>query len=679
MNTCREYQITGGALAVTLTETGHGAALTRIEDAAGMPILTGGSRPFFKLKLRNLSDGTDAEYLSDRDFSAFRAETSDELTRLYFSAPGDLSGITVIITAQPEDNGIRWLTRVENLRSDLSLTGVEYPKVWFDARETTKVFYPRGCGIVWEDIAEIEIRRSCKYPTSQASMSYFAVYDGETRRGLYIGYEDREGIYKELRIDKETDEHEGCFSGLLPAESMGIARNSQDLPGEAVWRLFDGDWFDAAMEYKKFAMTAAWMPALDENGIRAARPAPLWSRDHWWLSSVTEDSTWTDIALKADAMVGVPSGSHVYSWHRIPFDNDYPHYFPIRDCVPAALARLQDAGMLTMPYINGRLWDTHDQEERDWLFSTLAKPWATKDIDGNLFEEVYLSKEKDGTPVSLAVMCPSSSLWQDKVSELADGVLGKMDCDALYIDQVACAEAKPCCDPRHAHAPGGGAWWINAYRTLMDRLNLRKPARKFFTTEGTSDAYLRSFDGFLSWMWWYNGQVPALTAVYAGTAVFFGREYTNVSDSTARIYAAQALTFGEQLGWIRPETFLALQSRDFVASCARIRHRCHDFIAEGEMMRPPVTECSGEPVIGGSQVGEIRCAPVLSAVWKNRASGKGCLILAAPAEKDTVIRLQHTDVRGALHFTGTHEIDAAFDGEWLTLTVPAGAVLFAEL
>ena len=93
--------------------------------------------------------------------------------------------------------------------------------------------------------------------------------------------------------------------------------------------------------------------------------------------------------------------------------------------------------MLTMPYINGRLWDTHDQEERDWLFSTLAKPWATKDIDGKLFEEVYLSKEKDGNPVSLAVMCPSSSLWQDKVCELADGVLGKMDCDALYIDQVA--------------------------------------------------------------------------------------------------------------------------------------------------------------------------------------------------------------------------------------------------
>ena len=61
MNTCREYQIIGGPLAVTLTETGRGAALTRIEDAAGMPILTGSSRPFFKLKVRNLADGTDTE------------------------------------------------------------------------------------------------------------------------------------------------------------------------------------------------------------------------------------------------------------------------------------------------------------------------------------------------------------------------------------------------------------------------------------------------------------------------------------------------------------------------------------------------------------------------------------------------------------------------------------------
>ena len=163
MNTCREYQIIGGALAVTLAETGHGAALSRIEDSAGLSILSGSSRPLFRLKLRKLTDGSDAEYFSDTDFSAFRAETAGALTRLYFSAPGGLEGITVILTAQPEENGLRWLTRVENLREDCSLTGVEYPKVWFDTRETTKVFYPRGCGIVWEDIADITGKLELSY------------------------------------------------------------------------------------------------------------------------------------------------------------------------------------------------------------------------------------------------------------------------------------------------------------------------------------------------------------------------------------------------------------------------------------------------------------------------------------------------------------------------------------
>lgn len=53
----------------------------------------------------------------------------------------------------------------------------------------------------------------------------------------------------------------------------------------------------------------------------------------------------------------VPVGFHWYLWHKIPFDNDYPHFFPAKDGFVKAVRDLEDAGVRVMPYINGRLWD----------------------------------------------------------------------------------------------------------------------------------------------------------------------------------------------------------------------------------------------------------------------------------------------------------------------------------
>ncbi|GAI12717.1 unnamed protein product [marine sediment metagenome] len=59
--------------------------------------------------------------------------------------------------------------------------------------------------------------------------------------------------------------------------------------------------------------------------------------------------------------MGVPVGVHWYSWHRIPFDDDYPHHFPVKEGFAEGVRELQEAGVFVMPYINGRLWDTRDK------------------------------------------------------------------------------------------------------------------------------------------------------------------------------------------------------------------------------------------------------------------------------------------------------------------------------
>ena len=72
----------------------------------------------------------------------------------------------------------------------------------------------------------------------------------------------------------------------------------------------------------------------------------------------------------------------LYYWHEIPFDNDYPHYFPMKSCVVDELKKFHDAGIKVMPYINGRLWDTRDKEDRDFEFTSVGKRLCTKMYDG---------------------------------------------------------------------------------------------------------------------------------------------------------------------------------------------------------------------------------------------------------------------------------------------------------
>ena len=185
------------------------------------------------------------------------------------------------------------------------------------------------------------------------------------------------------------------------------------MSGEAVWQLLRGDWFDAAQIYRQWAMQhAKWWPALGPDG-RA--DTPLWMRElpAWALASGSPESVVPQMKRFAEAL-GVPVGVHWYNWHQIPFDNDYPHYFPTLDGFEEGVAELQRGQVYVMPYINGRLWDTRDRGQEDFEFTKVARPAATKDEKGEPYVESYGSKETDGSPVRLAAMCPTTEIWRNK-------------------------------------------------------------------------------------------------------------------------------------------------------------------------------------------------------------------------------------------------------------------------
>ena len=72
--------------------------------------------------------------------------------------------------------------------------------------------------------------------------------------------------------------------------------------------------------------------------------------------------------IKLQNEIGTPIGYHVYNWHKIPFNNDYPHFMPAKESFKKGLKELKKHDIRVMPYTNVLLWDTKDKGNEDFEF-----------------------------------------------------------------------------------------------------------------------------------------------------------------------------------------------------------------------------------------------------------------------------------------------------------------------
>ena len=109
------------------------------------------------------------------------------------------------------------------------------------------------------------------------------------------------------------------------------------------------------------------------------------------------------------------------------------------------------------------------------------------------------------------------------------------------------------------------------------------------TTECNAEPYAHVFDGYLTWHWQYDGQVPAFPAVYGGRIQMFGRAYRGgpTKDLALRMKAGQQLVFGEQIGWIDPSVVREAENAAFLKQVVQLRWRLRPYFYLGQMARPP--------------------------------------------------------------------------------------------
>lgn len=660
--------LSAGDLGMVFQQTSEGVELLNLSDAStGRQLMAAKSLPLFALTLRDAS----AKEPNAKTKESAAAAKAQDLVQLDASAgwkdvqiaavagpgveirwekPTDtrLSGLSVKATAKasPADQSIRWTLKVENPSKQWSVWHVVFPQVAVaDLGPGASVLFPKAAGEVKQDVWQRDFNFQGRYPGGWTSMQFLAAYSQDRKTGLYVAVHDPWASTKEIKVQSRPSQQAVLFSFDHPAPDMGVAGNRFQLCGEAVWRLLRGDWFDAAIMYRDWVRREArWYPKLTSEG----RPdTPLWMRELpvWALSGGTPKEC-VESVKKFAKFLGVPCGFHWYSWHKIPFDNDYPHYFPTKDGFADGVRELQASGVQVMPYINGRLWDTRDKGMEDFEFTKVARPAASKDEKGEPYVESYGSKETDGSRVRLAAMCPTTELWRTRQREIVLRLFNECGVRGVYIDQVAAATPTLCFDRSHGHALGGGHWWTEGYWRLLDDIRKAMPKDRMLTTECNGEPYIHSFDGYLTWHWQYDGQVAAFPAVYGGSVQMFGRSYGGgpTRDLALRMRAGQQLVFGEQLGWISPGVVNEKANADFFRQAVRLRWQLRRYFYAGEMARPPRLVGNVPTVRADWQWGGtmwVTTDAVLTGAWTEPAKKRLVLLFANVSDQPVTARVRY--------------------------------------
>jgi hypothetical protein len=494
-----------------------------------------------------------------------------------------LQGLAASLKVRLEGNLSYWSIRVANESRQWSLDTVTLPSLKVaplggEAADDVLLF-PNGYGRGYPLSSGAGL--SGYYPSGWCVMQWTGICDDTS--GIYVAQHDPTAGTKYLYSSCGV---EGAYSTLrivVPAENASVAGNPYTTAGEVVVGITGGGWWPQAQIYQSWLeKNAPWWP---EPGSYSRSDTPEWlgSIQAWAQTGAGwAKDTVGPVQAFAEAL-GVPTALHWYCWHVIPFDNQYPHYFPAKEGFRQGVADLQRAGVRVMPYINGRLWDKNTDD-----FRAEAHTYASKRPDGEPYVENY------GTsPADLVPMCASQPFWQNKITEIVLKLVGEEGVDGVYIDQVAAAGPALCYDPTHGHPLAGGHWWVDGYGKMLGPLQERiakVSPDKFLTTECNAEPYTPYFDAFLMCNSNSDYELPLFPAVYGGKILTFGT-YVGDADSTNLTLLAlrqgKLFAFGSQLWWGDPNVTSKPEATAWLRDLARLRQQVNAFFVHGRMAAPP--------------------------------------------------------------------------------------------
>lgn len=555
------------ALLTVAADSCYATPISLYDLRAGRELLCW-NNPFFRLKF----SGKTVSPVSDIFESRFIAVDHSRF-QIRWTSPDVIASAE--FTCLPD--GLDYTVRAELRKKGLRLEQIEYPALELAAlKSDASLFAPVMSGVAHKNAVHRNISYDLEYPRGIASMQYGAFYDNAG--GLFWSPADPLARMKMLHF-QAGGERVRIRYDWFPAENEPF-----DPKSPVRLKLFRGSWYEAAMLYRQMLkeIQALWVP----HDPLPRRDSPAWIRENtlWFLHGGSRLDSMAPFKAVREYL-GLPFAVHLYRWNSKVFDRDYPHH----QALPSFLNILEEChsmGIRVTPYTNGRLWETLDRREEDYLYSSLGKANCVADAKGKLVMSVFNKR-------NFAIICPFTAVYE-KMMRKSCFMLEAMGADGIYIDQIGAAMHIPCYDRKHGHRiPDDRAWFEKGHHKVFSRIREemhRRNPETVLTTEDNAETCVRNFDGLLCWRWMYMDQVPAFSAVYSGRTQLIGLTYNLKRDAEASFAkAAWQILGGGQLGWFSRDYFCHPGKHDFrvwIKQLMHLRLAMLPFFNEGKMARP---------------------------------------------------------------------------------------------
>jgi hypothetical protein len=500
-----------------------------------------------------------------------------------------LGVVSVKVTVDlPRDTGIAsWRIWVDNNSDMWSLNEVDFPSLnGFLQAGQYDIAKPWRPGLLYKACRE---KIFGDYRGNDMPMQFLCAT--KEKSSVYMATHDTLGWWKSFTLEPGKS-----FFIKTYAENMGVVGNDHKDPFPIMLGVYRGGWMEGCKIYRKFVQTAPWL-AKGKLSQRKDVPQAIKNMGLWLEMGATVK--WPGITPKRDAVkpegkknpvlldhlrmqryFEVPLGVHWIEWTKSVYDTKYPHFFPEKDGIIEPIKNLVSKGFTIMPHINGRLADTFNDDYNEY------NPYATKDPFGKPYIELY-------GPLRgrMAVMCPYTKFWQDKIAELVGQLGTRLGANAAYLDQVSASSPALCFDKSHGHPLGGGHWWVDGYRELLKKVRVAAHENgrdMVIGSESALEQYIDLIDGFYEMEFDGRG-IPMMQAVYSGYTLYLFSCYLSLGGNTDRgwkMLNGRSFIWGKQNGWVsfdilKPEY---TSRAEYLKKIGKYRVATKKFLTYGELV-----------------------------------------------------------------------------------------------
>ena len=416
-------------------------------------------------------------------------------------------GFTVTIQTQ-EKTPVTWDTLTVSNEPE-QILDVRYPVIELSFDDKTDILFGYDLGIITPNdkitIGEVKNVRLLGVPVFAVLTENGGYYFDTRRREVrgtgadYFVSEDRKTIRLEMIH---------AYSKLLSFY-------------DAAYGKFSGEWFDAAEIYRTWREKYPLFEQVKPHDV--LKDIDLWV----WNRGAIADVVPPVLELKKQ-LPDCKLALNWYWWHAIPYDTEYPDFWPPRegiDIFKAAVKLLNDNGIYVQVYINGVCWDV---DGKSWQEGGEESCMLDKEgkVQATMFNQY--------TRHRLGYMCGEGMVFRRRMVELVK-TLQSCGLNGQYMDMISHMGVHHCYNPKHKHAPGDVQIMLDGYRAMIDDIHAEIPDYPI-TSESCGECFLDSLAGVtvcnsicsehMRKDFW--NVIPLFSAVYHGETVLFGN-YASLS------------------------------------------------------------------------------------------------------------------------------------------------------